>query len=110
MRDCKPCPFCGSTEIVPFDYPYKKPGLRGCYMMCANCGAQAGKTETVEQAAGYWNRRYKPGKHEAGRMAKRERVMQLLQATREGETLCLSHAQAQTIVGWVEELERKAIG
>ena len=53
----KRCPFCGSEQIVTFTYPFQKPGLKGCYAMCFDCGASTGKYETTDQAKEAWNRR-----------------------------------------------------
>jgi len=53
----KPCPFCGSTNIKEFVYPYLKPGLRGCFVFCARCGAQTGKYKDIEKAKQVWNER-----------------------------------------------------
>ena len=53
----KPCPFCGSANIKEFVYPYMKPGLRGCFVFCAKCGAQTGKHESIEKARTVWNHR-----------------------------------------------------
>lgn len=36
----------------------------------------------------------------------RERVLSGLKMTNKGETICLNHEQAQTIVKWIEELKK----
>lgn len=56
-RKLKACPFCGSMKTGVFDYPYKKPGLRGCYVFCERCGASGGKHDTIEKAVNAWNSR-----------------------------------------------------
>ena len=57
MKGAKKCPFCGSKEITCFNYPYRKAGLRGCFVTCKACGATSGKHETVEDALKAWNER-----------------------------------------------------
>ena len=54
----KPCPFCANTDLFEFEYPFKrKPGLKGCYIMCKRCGACSGNYETVQEARNAWNKR-----------------------------------------------------
>ena len=54
----KPCPFCGSDDLFKFEYPFRrKPGVRGCYVKCQNCGAETGTRETIEDAISAWNMR-----------------------------------------------------
>ena len=60
----KPCPFCGKTEFLLFDYQYRKPGLKGCYIKCENCKASGGMYETLEQAVEAWNMRKDELKHD----------------------------------------------
>lgn len=58
MNELKPCPFCGGRDTERFIYPFKrKPGLRGCYVKCADCGAGTGNYETIEEAEKAWNER-----------------------------------------------------
>ena len=59
----KPCPFCGSTHIQVFEYPYMKPGLSGCFVFCARCGAQTGKYDTTDKAKKAWNKRESEEQH-----------------------------------------------
>lgn len=57
-RYLKPCPFCGETDrIIRFNYPFPKPGLKGCYVCCESCGAATGRCETVREAEDAWNQR-----------------------------------------------------
>ena len=57
-HDMKPCPFCGCIDLYQFIYPFKrKPGIRGCYVKCQNCGAATGNFETIEDARAAWNER-----------------------------------------------------
>ena len=37
---------------------------------------------------------------------RRKRVLDGLKMTHQGETICLSHEQAKTLVDWIDELER----
>jgi Lar family restriction alleviation protein len=58
MKDAKPCPFCGSDNLYGFEYPFtRKPGIRGCFIRCNNCGAASGNHETIEDALKAWNER-----------------------------------------------------
>ena len=58
MNDIKPCPFCGGTDFIEFAYPYRrKPGLKGSYVQCKDCGAQSGRRETIDDAIEAWNSR-----------------------------------------------------
>ena len=57
-QEMKPCPFCGCVDLYHFIYPFKrKPGVRGCYVKCQNCGATTGSFETIEEARTAWNER-----------------------------------------------------
>lgn len=52
MREnLKPCPFCGSEEVIMED------GYGLFYVRCADCGASASYCETDEEAISAWNER-----------------------------------------------------
>lgn len=54
----KPCPFCGSTNVEKFDYPFKSNRmLNGCFVYCMACGARCGKYRTIDDAVNAWNTR-----------------------------------------------------
>ena len=58
MTEMKPCPFCGEKhDLFVFEYPFKKTGLKGCYVMCKRCGASTGRSETTKEAVKVWNER-----------------------------------------------------
>ena len=56
--DGKECPFCGAVDLMGFDYPFaRRPGVRGCYVKCKQCGASTGNYETLDDAIKAWNTR-----------------------------------------------------
>lgn len=58
MAYAKHCPFCGSTKVGLFDYPFKEHrALNGCFAYCTECGARTGNYYTVDDALKAWNER-----------------------------------------------------
>lgn len=58
MSDLKPCPFCGSTDILYFDNSGYTIGPSLSYgMFCTGCGAHTELHDTLDEAIKAWNRR-----------------------------------------------------
>lgn len=60
MADLKPCPFCGSENIIVKGYPLKVAyrGQRHYFVMCHDCGCQTKKLYGDERKViEIWNRR-----------------------------------------------------
>jgi Lar family restriction alleviation protein len=55
IEKLKPCPFCGSEEIVAKDHH----GNGISYVECVECGTLGPYSNTVEDAIKWWNRRAK---------------------------------------------------
>ena len=56
MINLKPCPFCGSNEVINTSEP--KPDENGCYSwVCPDCIAVGGVGESVNDATIAWNNR-----------------------------------------------------
>lgn len=52
------CPFCGSSAVNAFDYPFKtRRQVKGCFIYCEGCGARTGLYFTVNDASKAWNER-----------------------------------------------------
>lgn len=51
--EARPCPFCGSTEVVMYG------GASWCYMLCKGCEAAGPLAQTAEEALRWWNERVK---------------------------------------------------
>lgn len=55
MKDLKPCPFCGSSEL---DYGiYNGPMREYSYIQCENCLAEIHAKGNIDDAGEAWNRR-----------------------------------------------------
>ena len=56
MNELKPCPFCGSNEVINTSKP--EPDQNGCYSwVCPECIAVGGVGESAEEATVAWNNR-----------------------------------------------------
>ena len=55
MAKLKPCPFCGSDDLIVCES--KKRAY--FYVSCYECGAECGGCEGLEEAIEEWNRRVK---------------------------------------------------
>ena len=56
MYELKPCPFCGSEEVV-YKFEYEV-----VCAMCKTCGATGSKHFAIDDASEAWNRRAEDGK------------------------------------------------
>ena len=53
----KPCPFCaGEAELIASNQPLSA----GAFIMCKNCDAESGYTESANEAIAKWNTRHEP--------------------------------------------------
>lgn len=60
--ELKPCPFCGSDDMITSRYDYEDPTAYGCQVICADCGAR------VESNMGDVKLHQSPGKAEESAM------------------------------------------
>ena len=56
MTDLKPCPFCGSSNVVMQDRGVLFAGVQLRHAWCQNCGARTNSGNTAA-ATDVWNRR-----------------------------------------------------
>ncbi len=59
MEKLKPCPFCGSTDILDFNNAEMAIGPNSINygLICIECDARTGWYYTVDEAVKAWNRR-----------------------------------------------------
>lgn len=89
VKEGRPCPFCGGTELYYFKG--KSYGLE-----CAHCGAGLGAYKTKEEAAEAWNTR----KEETFTKAEARTILNLLMLDRTGESVYESIiAKCEKILG-----------
>jgi Lar family restriction alleviation protein len=56
-HDLKPCPFCGSDNIMRKNNPMRLKGKKDNYIICNECETTSAGYNTILQATKAWNRR-----------------------------------------------------